>query len=423
MVFDVENEFRISEEVMRLVSEAEVSASGCFAQAEEIAWRNQAKVMKAFADNRIGEAHFVTTSGYGYNDMGRDAIDRVYAQAFGCEDALVRHTIISGTHAISTALFAVLRPGDTLVAATGKPYDTLEEVVGIRGEGGDGSLRDFGVQYRQVDLLDGKAIDFDGIRTAIDDTVKAVLLQRSKGYAWRDTFSVAQLNEVIDFVHSIRADIVCIVDNCYGEFVETEEPRGDLLVGSLIKNPGGGLAQTGGYIAGKARYVELASYRLTSVGLGKECGASLGQNKPMLQGFFMAPHIVAQAVKSACLCSAVFDRLGFPVCPGVDDARGDIITSVKFGDADLVIAFCQGIQKGAPVDSFVEPQPWDMPGYADQVIMAAGAFMQGASIELSADAPIRPPYIAYMQGGLTYESAKLGIMTAAQKVLDTMKQK
>ena len=423
MVFDVEKEFGISEEVVRLVSEAEVSASGCFAQAEEIAWRNQAKVMKAFADNRIGEAHFVPTSGYGYNDMGRDAIDRVYAQAFGCEDALVRHTIISGTHAISTALFAVLRPGDTLVAATGKPYDTLEEVVGIRGEGGDGSLRDFGVQYRQVDLLDGKAIDFDGIRTVIDDTVKAVLLQRSKGYAWRDTFSVAQLNEVIDFVHSIRADIVCIVDNCYGEFVETEEPRGDLIVGSLIKNPGGGLAQTGGYIAGKARCVELASYRLTSVGLGKECGASLGQNKPMLQGFFMAPHIVAQAVKSACLCSAVFDRLGFSVCPGVDDARGDIITSVKFGDADLVIAFCQGIQKGAPVDSFVEPQPWDMPGYADQVIMAAGAFMQGASIELSADAPIRPPYIAYMQGGLTYESAKLGIMTAAQKVLDTMKQK
>lgn len=423
MVFDVEKEFGISEEVMRLVSEAEESASGCFAQAEEIAWRNQAKVMKAFADNRIGEAHFVPTSGYGYNDMGRDAIDRVYAQAFGCEDALVRHTIISGTHAISTALFAVLRPGDTLVAATGKPYDTLEEVVGIRGEGGNGSLRDFGVQYRQVDLLDGKAIDFDGIRAAIDGTVKAVLLQRSKGYAWRDTFSVAQLNEVIDFVHSIRADIVCIVDNCYGEFVETEEPHGDLIVGSLIKNPGGGLAQTGGYIAGKARYVELASYRLTSVGLGKECGASLGQNKPMLQGFFMAPHIVAQAVKSACLCSAVFDRLGFPVCPGVDDARGDIITSVKFGDADLVIAFCQGIQKGAPVDSFVEPQPWDMPGYADQVIMAAGAFMQGASIELSADAPIRPPYIAYMQGGLTYESAKLGIMTAAQKVLDTMKQK
>lgn len=222
MVFDVEKEFGISEEVVRLVSEAEVSASGCFAQAEEIAWRNQAKVMKAFADNRIGEAHFVPTSGYGYNDMGRDAIDRVYAQAFGCEDAFVRHTIISGTHAISTALFAVLRPGDTLVAATGKPYDTLEEVVGIRGEGGDGSLRDFGVQYRQVDLLDGKAIDFDGIRTAIDDTVKAVLLQRSKGYAWRDTFSVAQLNEVIDFVHSIRADIVCIVDNCYGEFVETE---------------------------------------------------------------------------------------------------------------------------------------------------------------------------------------------------------
>lgn len=425
MVLDsyLQKEFGISKEIMDIVSEAERSASDSFARAEEIAFINQAKVMKAFADNMIGEAHFVSTSGYGYNDTGREAIDRVYAQVFGCEDALVRHNIISGTHAISTALFGVLRPGDTLVAATGKPYDTLEEVIGIRGESCDGSLRDFGVAYRQVDLLGGTEVDFDGIRSAIDDTVKAVLLQRSKGYAWRDTFSVAKLNEIIDFVHSIREDIICIVDNCYGEFVETEEPRGDLLVGSLIKNPGGGLAQTGGYIAGKARCVELASYRLTSVGIGKECGASLGQNKPMLQGLFMAPHVVAQAVKSACLCSAVFETLGFEVCPAADGARGDIITSVKFGKADLVIAFCQGIQKGAPVDSFVEPQPWDMPGYADQVIMAAGAFVQGASIELSADAPIKPPYIAYMQGGLTYESAKIGLMTAAQKVYEIIKSK
>ena len=418
MAFLIQKEFGISDEIMKLMSEAEQSASGCFARADEIAFLNQAKVMKAFADNRISEAHFTPTSGYGYDDIGREAIDRVYAQVFGCEDALVRHNIISGTHAISTALYGVLRPGDTLVAATGKPYDTLEEVIGIRGTGGDGSLKDFGVNYREVALLDGKEVDFEGIRRAIDDSVKAVLLQRSKGYAWRDTFSVEKLNEIIDFVHGIRADIICIVDNCYGEFVEAQEPRGDLIVGSLIKNPGGGLAQTGGYIAGKARYVELASYRLTSVGIGKECGASLGQNKPMLQGFFLAPHVVAQAVKSACLCSAVFEKMGFPVCPGVDEARGDIITSVKLGKEELVVAFCQGIQKGAPVDSFVEPQPWDMPGYADPVIMAAGAFVQGASIELSADGPIRPPYIAYIQGGLTYESAKIGVMTAAQKVYD-----
>lgn len=422
MAFSIQKEFGISEEIMNIMSEAEQSASGCFARADEIALQNQAKVMKAFADNRISEAHFTPTSGYGYDDIGREAIDRVYAQVFGCEDALVRHNIISGTHAIATALYGILRPGDTLVAATGKPYDTLEEVIGIRGTGGDGSLKDFGVNYREVALLDGKEVDFEGIRSAIDSSVKAVLLQRSKGYAWRDTFSVAKLNEIIDFVHGIREDIICIVDNCYGEFVETREPRGDLIVGSLIKNPGGGLAQTGGYIAGKARCVELASYRLTSVGIGKECGASLGQNKPMLQGFFLAPHVVAQAVKSACLCSAVFERLGFPVCPAVQEARGDIITSVKLGREELLVAFCQGIQKGAPVDSYVEPQPWDMPGYADPVIMAAGAFVQGASIELSADGPIRPPYIAYIQGGLTYESAKIGVMTAAQKVYELMQK-
>lgn len=419
----LQREFGISAQVMDIVSEAEQSVLGSFAKADEIALINQAKVMSAFAENRIGEAHFAPSSGYGYSDIGREAIDRVYAKVFGCEDALVRHNIISGTHAISTALFGVLRPGDTLVAVTGKPYDTLEEVIGIRGKEGDGSLRDLGVKYRQVDLIDGKEVDFDGIKNAVDSSVKAVLLQRSKGYEWRDTFSVETLNKIIDFVHSIRGDIICIVDNCYGEFVETEEPKGDLIVGSLIKNPGGGLAQTGGYIAGKTRLVELASYRLTSVGIGKECGASLGQNKPMLQGFFMAPHIVAQAVKSAYLCSAVFEKMGFEVCPPSGAARGDIITSIKFGSEKAVVAFCQGIQKGAPVDSFVEPQPWDMPGYADKVIMAAGAFVQGASIELSADAPIKPPYIAYIQGGLTYESAKIGVITAAQKVYEEILQK
>lgn len=414
----IQEKFGISKKIIDLVAEAEVEASSSFAKIEENALINQARVMKAFSDNMIGEAHFVSTTGYGYNDIGREAIDRVYAQVFGCEDALVRHNIISGTHAISTALYSVLRPGDTLVAVTGKPYDTLEEVIGIRGEQNDGSLADFGVKYKQVDLLpDGKA-DFDGIKAALDESVKAVILQRSKGYEWRDTFSVDALNKIIDFVHSIRKDIVCIVDNCYGEFAETSEPRGDLIVGSLIKNPGGGIAQTGGYIAGKQRLVELAAYRLTSVGIGKECGATLGQNRAMLQGFFMAPHIVSQALKSACLCGAVFDKLGFVVRPKPNEQMGDIITSIKLGSEELVVAFCQGIQKGAPVDSFVEPQPWDMPGYADKVIMAAGAFVQGSSIELSADAPIKPPYIAYIQGGLTYESAKIGIMVAAQKVME-----
>ena len=414
----IQEKFGISKKIIDLVAEAEAEASSSFAKIEENALINQARVMKAFSDNMIGEAHFVSTTGYGYNDIGREAIDRVYAQVFGCEDALVRHNIISGTHAISTALYSVLRPGDTLVAVTGKPYDTLEEVIGIRGEQNDGSLADFGVKYKQVDLLpDGKA-DFDGIKAALDESVKAVILQRSKGYEWRDTFSVDALNKIIDFVHSIRKDIVCIVDNCYGEFAETSEPRGDLIVGSLIKNPGGGIAQTGGYIAGKQRLVELAAYRLTSVGIGKECGATLGQNRAMLQGFFMAPHIVSQALKSACLCGAVFDKLGFVVRPKPNEQMCDIITSIKLGSEELVVAFCQGIQKGAPVDSFVEPQPWDMPGYADKVIMAAGAFVQGSSIELSADAPIKPPYIAYIQGGLTYESAKIGIMVAAQKVME-----
>ncbi len=414
------DKFGISQSVMRLTEEAEKSASLQFEQIDRNAGYTQAKVLAAFADNRIGEAHFAVTSGYGYNDLGRDALDAVYAQVFGCESALVRPHMISGTHAISTALFAVLRPGDTMVAATGKPYDTLEQVIGIGGAQGSGSLADFGVAYRQVDLGTDGGMNYDALGTAIDATTKAVLIQRSKGYDWRHTPSVAQLNHAVRFVKSIKQDIVCIVDNCYGEFVEENEPEADLLVGSLIKNPGGGLSQTGGYIAGKSGYVELAANRLTTVGIGKEAGASLGQNKSMFQGFFMAPHTVAQALKAACLCGELFSKLGFDVYPAPGEARGDIIQAIRFGKKELIIAFCQGIQKGAPVDSFATPEPWDMPGYADPVIMAAGAFVQGASIELSADAPIREPYIAYMQGGLTYESAKLGIMTAAQKVLEKM---
>ena len=417
----IKDNFGISDKTLKLVSEAEESIKEQFKHIENICEINQLRVMKAFADNRVSDSHFVATTGYGYDDLGRDTLDRVYADIMGAEDALVRHNFISGTHTISTALFAVLRPNDILVSITGKPYDTLEEVIGIQGEAGNGSLKDFGVKYVQIDLKHDGTPDLEQIKfTLTHMNVKAVTIQRSKGYGWRPTYSAKDIGALIEFVKEISPETICIVDNCYGEFVETEEPTAygaDLIAGSLIKNPGGGLAPTGGYIAGNQKYVELCAYRLTSVGIGKEAGASLGFNRQMYQGLFMAPHVVSQALKAAVLCSAVFEKLGFEVDPKPNEIRHDIIQSIKFGDPDKVTAFCQGIQKGAPVDSFVTPEPWDMPGYSSQVIMAAGAFVQGASIELSADAPIKPPYIAYMQGGLTYESAKLGIMVAADKML------
>lgn len=417
----IKDNFGISDKTLKLVSEAEESIKEQFKHIENICEINQLRVMKAFADNRVSDSHFVATTGYGYDDLGRDTLDRVYADIMGAEDALVRHNFISGTHTISTALFAVLRPNDILVSITGKPYDTLEEVIGIQGEAGNGSLKDFGVKYVQIDLKHDGTPDLEQIKfTLTHMNVKAVTIQRSKGYGWRPTYSAKDIGALIEFVKEISPETICIVDNCYGEFVETEEPTAygaDLIAGSLIKNPGGGLAPTGGYIAGKQKYVELCAYRLTSVGIGKEAGASLGFNRQMYQGLFMAPHVVSQALKAAVLCSAVFEKLGFEVDPKPNEIRHDIIQSIKFGDPDKVTVFCQGIQKGAPVDSFVTPEPWDMPGYSSQVIMAAGAFVQGASIELSADAPIKPPYIAYMQGGLTYESAKLGIMVAADKML------
>lgn len=417
----IKDNFGISDKTLKLVSEAEESIKEQFKHIENICEINQLRVMKAFAENRVSDSHFVATTGYGYDDLGRDTLDRVYADIMGAEDALVRHNFISGTHTISTALFAVLRPNDILVSITGKPYDTLEEVIGIQGEAGNGSLKDFGVKYVQIDLKHDGTPDLEQIKfTLTHMNVKAVTIQRSKGYGWRPTYSAKDIGALIEFVKEISSETICIVDNCYGEFVETEEPTAygaDLIAGSLIKNPGGGLAPTGGYIAGKQKYVELCAYRLTSVGIGKEAGASLGFNRQMYQGLFMAPHVVSQALKAAVLCSAVFEKLGFEVDPKPNEIRHDIIQSIKFGDPDKVTAFCQGIQKGAPVDSFVTPEPWDMPGYSSQVIMAAGAFVQGASIELSADAPIKPPYIAYMQGGLTYESAKLGIMVAADKML------
>lgn len=419
--------FGISEEAVKLTEQAEKNIEAQLKYIENICEINQLKVMKAFSENHVSDIHFVATTGYGYDDLGRDTLDRVYADVMEAEDALVRHNFISGTHTISTALFAVLRPDDILVSITGKPYDTLEEVIGIQGEEGNGSLKDFGVKYVQIDLLHDGTPDLEQIKfTLTHMNVKAVTIQRSKGYGWRPTYSSKDIGALIEFVKEISPETICIVDNCYGEFVEDKEPTAygaDLIAGSLIKNPGGGLAPTGGYIAGKKKYVELCAYRLTSVGIGREAGASLGFNRQMYQGLFMAPHTVSQALKAAVLCSAVFDALGFEVDPGPNEIRHDIIQSIKFGDREKVIAFCQGIQRGAPVDSFVTPEPWDMPGYSDPVIMAAGAFVQGASIELSADAPIKPPYIAYMQGGLTYESAKLGIMVAADKLLEKERTK
>lgn len=357
----ISENFNISPKTLSLVEEAEKSIRGQFEHIENICEINQLRVMKAFADNRVSDAHFTATTGYGYDDIGRDTLDRVYADVMGAEDALVRHNFISGTHTISTALFAVLRPGDTLVSITGKPYDTLEEVIGIQGEAGNGSLKDFGVKYEEIELKEDGTPDLDTIRSVLTASkVKVVTIQRSKGYGWRPTYSAKEIGELISFVKEISPDTICIVDNCYGEFVETEEPTAygaDLIAGSLIKNPGGGLAPTGGYIAGKQKYIELCAYRLTSVGIGREAGASLGFNRQMYQGLFMAPHIVSQALKSAVLCSAVFEKLGFEVDPKPDEIRHDIIQSIKFGSPEKVIAFCEGIQKGAPVDSFVTPAP------------------------------------------------------------------
>lgn len=412
--------FGVSRRSAELVAEAEKAISDKFKELEEISEINQLKVMRAFSDNRVSERHFMPTTGYGYDDDGRDTLDKIYAQVFGAEDALVRHNWVNGSHTLATMLYGVLRPGDTLLAITGKPYDTLEEVIGIAGKEGNGSLKDFCINYEQIDLVDGE-IDYNSVKRSLQSKkIRAVMIQRSKGYGWRPTYSAEKIGEIVSFVKGISPETICMVDNCYGEFADIKEPTdfgADLIAGSLIKNPGGGIAPTGGYIAGRRDLIELCSYRMTCVGIGRECGATLGFNRQAYQGLFMAPHTVLQAMKTATLCASVFSILGYETDPKPYDGRHDIIQSVKFGDKDKMIAFIQGIQKGAPVDSFVVPEPWDMPGYQDRVIMAAGAFVQGSSIELSADAPLREPYIAYMQGGLTYESAKLGIMVAVDNIL------
>ncbi len=390
-----------------------------FSLIDETAEYNQMKVIRAMQKARVSDIHFAATTGYGYNDLGRDTLEEVYAQTFHGESALVRPQLISGTHALHVALSGNLRPGDELLSPVGKPYDTLEEVIGIRDS--VGSLKEYGVTYRQADLLEDGSFDFDGIRQAINDRTRLVTIQRSKGYATRPTLSVDKIRELISFIKSIKPDVICMVDNCYGEFVERMEPTevgADMIVGSLIKNPGGGLAPIGGYIVGRKDCIDRASYRLSAPGLGKEVGASLGMNQPFFQGLFLAPTVVAGALKGAVFAANIYERLGFSVTPDSSQTRHDIIQAITFGTPEAVIAFCQGIQAAAPVDSFVIPEPWDMPGYDAPVIMAAGAFVQGASIELSADAPIKPPYAVYFQGGLTWYHAKLGIITTLQKLTE-----
>lgn len=409
----------ISEAVYRFGDEILASLRERFRQIDENAEYNQLKVIKAMQRAGVSEACLLGTTGYGYNDLGRDTLEKVYAGVFRTEDALVRPQITCGTHALALALMSNLRPGDELLSPVGKPYDTLEEVIGIRPS--RGSLAEYGITYRQVDLMPDGSFDYEGIRAAINEKTRLVTIQRSKGYQTRPTLSVARIGELISFVKRIRPDVLVMVDNCYGEFVETTEPSevgADMVVGSLIKNPGGGLAPIGGYIAGKRECVENAACRLTSPGLAKEVGASLGVLPAFYQGLFLAPTVTASALKGAIFAANIYEKLGFAVVPDGLESRHDIIQAVTFGSPEGVIAFCEGIQAAAPVDSFVKPEPWDMPGYDSKVIMAAGAFVSGSSIELSADGPVAPPYAVYFQGGLTFPHAKLGILKSLQNLAD-----
>ena len=412
--------FSFDSKLLEAAKKAEEMCQEPFMRIAQTEDYNQQKVLAAFAKNRISETHFYGSTGYGYGDSGRDTLDNVYADVFGCEDALVRHNFVSGTHALTTALFGVLRPNDILLCVTGAPYDTLEEVIGLRGEG-NGSLKDFDVEYRQVDLLEDSTPDYLAISKNAS-VAKVVYIQRSRGYSLRDTISVDTIKSIVEHVRRVNHHAIIMIDNCYGEFVEKFEPTdvgADLIIGSLIKNPGGGIARTGGYIAGRRDLVEQCSYRLTSPGMGKEVGCSLGESRNMYMGLFFAPSVVASAVKTAVFAAALFEQFGYDVYPKYNEPRSDIIQAIKLNTPKGLEAFCQGIQKGAPVDSYVTPEAWDMPGYEDQVIMAAGAFTSGASIELSADGPMREPYAAWMQGGLTYPSGKLGVMLAAQSMIDS----
>lgn len=418
-----------SQELLELAARAEGDLAPIFARIDGIAFENTKKVMDAFREHRVSEAMFNPTSGYGYDDRGRDTLDAIWADVMGADSAFVRHSIVNGTQALTIGLFGLLRPHDILFSIAGKPYDTLDEVIGNVGQAGNGSLRDFGVEYRQADLTADGCFDVEKIKHTLiseGERIKVVFIQRSKGYLDRKTLSVSEIGQIVPVIRTLAPKAYIVVDNCYGEFCETVEPTAvgvDMIIGSLIKNPGGGMAETGGYIAGTPRAVELASYRLTSVGCGLEVGATLGQNKNMYKGLFYAPHTTAQALKTAHLAAYIFgDRgLGFEVEPRWDEARYDIIQAVKTHSPEGLCAICRGIQAGSPVDAYVTPEPWDMPGYTDKVIMAAGAFTSGSSIELSADGPLREPYTAFLQGGLTYESGKIGILSAAAEVIRSRK--
>ena len=413
--------YNIKPHVFELYKKALSDVEEQFKIYDEIREYNQLKVLNAFQEERISDMHFTNSSGYGYVDIGRDTLDKVYARIFNTESALVRPHFVNGTHAIGCALMGNLKTGDTMVCITGAPYDTLHNIIGISGKENIGSLREYGVNYKQVDLKDG-TFDTEKIIEVLkeDPTIKLVHIQRSTGYGWRKSFLVSEIGEIISKIKEVRSDVCVFVDNCYGELIDKIEPTdvgADLVAGSLIKNLGGGIAPTGGYVAGKAKYVEQAAYRLTTPGIGGECGSTFGVMRQLYQGLFLAPHIVMEALKGAVFCSRIMEIAGFEVLPKYNDKRSDIIQAIKFNDRDNLIKFCKGIQKGSPIDSYVECEPWAMPGYNDEVIMAAGAFIQGSSIELSADAPIREPYIAYLQGGLTFDHAKIGILISLNNII------
>ncbi|WP_297521566.1 methionine gamma-lyase family protein [uncultured Clostridium sp.] len=414
--------YNLKDETVDLYDRAMNDVIESFKIYDDIREYNQVKVLNAFQNNRVSDTHFTNSTGYGYGDTGRDTLDLVYAEIFKCEKALVRPHFVSGTHAIGAALFGNLRPGDTILASTGSPYDTLHTLIGINKNERVGSLKEYGVSYKQVDLTENHKIDIEAVKKVLteDKSIKLVHMQRSTGYGWRNAFLVEELEEAIKEFKSVNPDVIVFVDNCYGEFLDIKEPTevgADLMAGSLIKNIGGGIAQTGGYIVGKAEYVDQASYRLTTPGIGGECGATFNIMREFYQGLFIAPHVAMEAVKGAIFCSRIMELAGFEVLPKYNDRRSDIIQAIKFNDREKLIKFCKGIQKGSPIDSFVECEPWAMPGYEDEVIMAAGAFIQGSSIELSADAPIREPFIAYLQGGLTFDHAKIGVLIALNNIL------
>ena len=410
----------MNEDVLKMSERAEKRCTERFRQIDQTAQENTRRVLESFRSHRVAEACFSGTTGYGYDDLGRETLDQIYAELLGTESALVRIGFVNGTHALTTALFALAKPGETILSLTGLPYDTLQEAIGIRGNG-FGSLKFYGIEYQQIELDINGGPDYQEITKACKNpNITAVLIQRSRGYANRKALTVDEISQMIRTVRKVRPDIQVMVDNCYGEFTDIREPGhvgADLLAGSLIKNPGGGLAPTGGYVAGRGELVARAAVRLTTPGIGGECGASLGNNRLLFQGLFVAPHVVAQSLKTSVFCAAMMEELGIDSFPGVDEPRSDIIQTVRLGSEDRMKRFCRGIQKGAPVDSYVTPEPWAMPGYDDPVIMAAGAFIQGSSIELSADGPIREPYNIYVQGGITYESGKLGILYAVEELL------